>query len=72
MDDLECMEASTECAGEVHYRMSLSGSGMSYPRCDHHWDVRLDREQEIRNRYPYHAPSDFDPAYAGERWDDDY
>jgi hypothetical protein len=25
-----------------------------------------------RARYPVHAPADFDPTYAGERWDDDY
>jgi hypothetical protein len=29
--------------------------------------------QEIAQRYPVNAPSDFDPSYAGEVWgEDDY
>lgn len=73
-EDDECMDAHDgKCQGETHYRMSLSGTGTSYPRCDHHWGQRLDREQEIRERYPYNAPADFDPSYAGEVWgEDDY
>ena len=34
-------------------------------------NARLDREDEIRRRYPQHQPADFDPTYAGERWDED-
>lgn len=72
-DDDLCMDRyDGNCAGNTEYRYSLSGTGMSYPRCDFHWDARLTVEEGIRNRYPYHAPSDFDPSYAGETWGDDY
>jgi hypothetical protein len=54
--------------------MSLTGTGTSIPRCDAHWDERLRQDERIRNDYPDSpiAPSWFDPADAGERWDDDY
>ena len=68
----DCLNHSTECDGNVEYRMPLSGTGKSFPRCDFHWDQRLDQEQVNRERYPEHAPADFDPYYAGESWDDDY
>ena len=59
------------CEGPVEYRMPLSGTGKSFPRCDKHWEKRLDVQQGINERYPTHAPSDFDPSYAGESWDED-
>ena len=62
------------CSGEVEYRMPLSGTGKSFPRCDQHWSERLDIQAGINRRYPDSPmpPSDFDPTYAGETWDDDY
>lgn len=62
------------CAGNVEYRMPLSGTGKSFPRCDKHWSDRLDVEQRINERYPDSPipPADFDPTYAGESWNDDY
>lgn len=62
------------CKGAVEYRMALSPTGKSYPRCAFHWAKRLDEEERIRDRYPDSSlpPADFDPTYAGERWDDDY
>jgi hypothetical protein len=44
------------CSGAVEYRMPLSGTGRSFPRCDFHWDERLDRQQEINERY-FSTPS---------------
>ncbi len=68
-----CLDDHTgECEGAVEWRESLSGTGTPIPRCDKHWTEALDRAQDIRQRYPEHAPADFDPLYAGERWDDDY
>ena len=52
--------------------MALSSTGRSFPRCDKHWSDRLDVQDGINSRYPTHAPSDFDPSYAGESWDEDY
>lgn len=72
----ECIQYSAEypqqCAGAVEYRYPLSGTGQSFPRCEKHWEERLENEEKLRERYPEHAPSDFDPAYAGEYWGEDY
>lgn len=70
----DCLNfAPGECGGDVEYRMPLSGTGRSFPRCDKHWDERLDVEQGIRERYPEHPPSDYDFYDAGEYWsEDDY
>lgn len=70
---LECLNSHEGgCDGPVEYRMSTSPTGRSFPRCDSHWSAHLERVQEIRNRYGSSAPpSDFDPMYAGERWDED-
>jgi len=57
------------CEGATEYRESLSGTGALIPRCDRHRDEALDRDEALRDRYPHNAPSDFDPAYAGESWD---
>lgn len=68
-----CMEEGPDCGGTVEYRYALSGTGKSYPRCDRHWERRLDIQDGINRRYPTHQPSDFDPSYAGEVWgEDDY
>lgn len=75
-EQLECLDdyGNDECKGAIEYRMPLSGTGRSFPRCDGHWSERLDVQEGINRRYPDSpsAPSDFDPTYAGERWDDDY
>lgn len=68
-----CMDGPAGCDGPVAYRMPLSGTGQSFPRCQRHWFERLDRQAQIDRRYPDqpNAPADFDPTYAGEVWDDD-
>ncbi|WP_298462023.1 hypothetical protein [uncultured Cellulomonas sp.] len=66
-----CLTAGPDCQGPVEYRTPLSGTGTPFPRCDHHWEGRLDLEHQLRERYPSTAPADFDPAYAGETWDGD-
>lgn len=74
-DPLECLDMGNpddECKGKVEYRMALSATGVSFPRCDHHWAQRLDLQEETNRKYPVMQPSDFDPSFAGERWDDDY
>lgn len=68
----ECLESHKgDCDGPALWRTPLSGSGKSFPRCDKHWGERLVEQEGINQRYPERAPSDFDPSYAGERWDDD-
>lgn len=57
------------CSGAVEFRMPLSGTGRSFPRCDGHWEARLETQATINQRYGgVCPPSDFDPAYAGESW----
>lgn len=74
LDASECLNFGTGCSGAVEYRMPLSGTGKSFPRCDAHWAERLDVQDGINRRYPDSdiPPSDFDPYYAGESWSDDY
>jgi hypothetical protein len=72
-NDLECLDRHKGgCSGLVEYRFALSATGRSFPRCDAHWGKRLDEQEEINRKYPSLQPSDFDPSYAGERWDDEY
>lgn len=73
-EQLECLDAGhgAPCEGTVEYRMALSATGRSFPRCERHWAKRLEEQERINRTYPAQAPSDFDPAYAGERWDEDY
>lgn len=70
---LECLDRhKTACSGPVEYRMALSATGVSFPRCEKHWIERLDVQDGINARYPAQQPADFDPSYAGETWDEDY
>ena len=40
---IECLDghADDPCEGDVEYRMPLSATGRSFPRCDKHWEARL-------------------------------
>lgn len=69
----ECIESNTgECAGQTVLRESLTGTGTPIPRCDRHWEKRLDLESELNQRYPAHPPADWDYLDAGEHWYEDY
>jgi len=68
---IRCLEENEDCDGKVEYRHPLSGTGRSFPRCEAHWGFRLQKQEEINRRYPTLPPADFDPAYAGERWDEE-
>jgi hypothetical protein len=74
-EPLECLEESPECSGDVEYRMPLSGTGRAFPRCEFHWDKRLEQQEKIERKYAVNSsvpPEGFDPADAGEHWDYDY
>lgn len=72
MTTVMCLDKDySPCRGAVEYRFALSATGRSFPRCDKHWDERLRDQEAINRRYPTHAPSDFDPTYAGESWEED-
>lgn len=71
----ECLDARHDepCDGTIEFRMPLSGTGKSFPRCDRHWDIRLTKHEIDQERYPDSPlpPSWFDQADVGERWEDD-
>ena len=71
--NLRCLDQSADCAGAVELRPPMSSTGRWFPRCDHHIAARLKEQDRIRGRYPDSPipPSDFDPSYAGESWDED-
>lgn len=71
---LRCLDVDrSKCKGAVEWRPSLTGTGTNIPRCDRHWEERLNKDEEDRRNYPDSpiAPSWFDPMDAGERWDED-
>lgn len=69
----ECMDAHRgECSGPVEMRLRAS-DWKEFPRCDHHADLWYEEQERIQRAYGgVSAPSDFDPSYAGEQWDEDY
>jgi hypothetical protein len=69
-----CLEYGDECSGAVTYQLPMSGTGVSYPRCEHHADQRLALQERLNRDYPDspNPPAWFDPTYAGEHWDEDY
>lgn len=69
----DCIDGPDDCRGNMEYRHALSGTGRSFPRCDHHWELRLDEQERIDRDYPDSdtPPAWFDPSYAGESWDDE-
>jgi hypothetical protein len=73
-EPLECLQDHDgTCHGKIELRESLTGTGTRIARCDKHWDDRLDLEEQINERYPVNAPSDWSPMDAGESWgEDDY
>lgn len=73
----ECLDGrgtGEDCSGPVALWHSGGASGRSWPRCTRHGDERLARHDNSIEAYADSdvPPSWFDPAYAGERWDDDY
>jgi hypothetical protein len=74
MEATRCLEFHRgDCQGEVEYHSFSPGVQRAFPRCDKHWQERLDRRENSMERYADSsvAPSWFDPSYAGERWEED-
>ena len=74
MSYYDCLDGPDDCQGDVAEYPALSGSGMTFPRCESHYDAYVERVQpridDVRRRYPSHAPRDFDPSYCGESWNE--
>lgn len=71
MDADECINRSEDCKGPVDWAGAPGGG--SFPRCDYHAEKRWANQSELE-RYADSdvAPNWFDPADAGEHWDDQY
>jgi len=71
-DKPECMDdrGEGECKGPVEFHSIDPGRTRAFPRCDKHWDARLDARENSMERYENTdvPPSWFDPADAGEEW----
>lgn len=70
----ECLDRRKgDCQGEVKYHLSLAGTGTPIPRCEHHWELRLQQHEQHLEIYPDSPipPAWFDPEAAGERWEED-
>ncbi len=75
-EELHCLDDRQDgsCEGTIELRMPLSSTGKPFPRCDHHWDLRLKENERIERLYAPNSdvpPPGFDPTYAGERWEED-
>lgn len=76
-DERECLDKHNDykgpCSGAVQFHPSIAGTGTMIPRCDKHYQMILEWDENYRQEMPDSpiAPSWFDPTYAGERWEDD-
>ena len=70
---MTCMDSHKgDCDGPVEMHMRLS-DWKEFPRCGRHAEAWYAEQERIQSAYGgVTAPSGFDPAYAGERWDEDY
>ncbi len=67
-----CLQHGPDCRGKVEHHLNPDRDDFkTFARCEHHQAKRLESAEEGRRKYPTLPPSDFDPAYAGERWDED-
>ena len=70
----ECLEHGPDCKGKVEYHITPNRTDMkAFPRCEYHWAKRLDDYENSMEKYAesHVAPDWFDPAYAGESWDEE-
>lgn len=71
-EPLECIDDHGEgtCAGPVAYHSVDPGRASAPPRCDRHWERRLERRENSIERYENSdvPPPWFDPTIAGEEW----
>jgi hypothetical protein len=71
-DSNDCLDGPADCAGPVELRTTPDRSdGKHFPRCEHHFALRLDSAAKTADLRGDARPSWFDPTYAGERWDED-
>lgn len=51
----ECLDwrdsVTNDCEGPVEYRLAMSGTGISYPRCEKHFEARWETQQRLARDY---------------------
>lgn len=73
MNFKDCMDSHKgNCAGPVEPRLRPC-DWQTFPRCERHAEAWYAEQERIERTYGGATdPMDFDPLYAGERWDADY
>lgn len=70
--EVRCLQYGPDCMGPVEYRLSPDRDDFkAFPRCDYHWEQRLEAAEKNREYMSDVPPSWFDPMDAGESWDED-
>jgi hypothetical protein len=72
VEEIRCLNFNEDCHGKVEYHLNPDRDDFkTFPRCEFHQAIRLRHAEETIRKYPINPPADFDPAYAGESWDED-
>jgi hypothetical protein len=67
LDAEDCLDFHQgDCKGAVEYRVPMSGTGRSFARCDHHFDVRWAVQERLTRDYGVPL------TYDGSDYDSDY
>lgn len=67
-----CIDGPEGCEGRVQFRSTPDRSDLkTFPRCEAHFELRLAAAEHTMELLSPTPPPWFDPAYAGERWDED-
>lgn len=76
--ELTCLDAwQAPCEGPVEFREvpgreAFGLAPRAFPRCERHFELAVEKAEQTVQRYGGDVPPpDFDPTYAGERWDED-
>jgi hypothetical protein len=71
-EELECLDGPENCKGPIEYRWTPDRDDFkSFPRCEYHFNKRLEQAEKNMELLSDVPPDWFDPTYAGERWDED-
>lgn len=69
---VDCIEWTDgpACYGSVEYHSIDPGRHRAYPRCEAHWEQRLERRENSIEKYEECdvPPGWFEPTYCGEEW----
>ena len=69
---LICQDGPEGCRGPVEWRTTPDRDDFKhFPRCEAHFERRCEQAERTLELMSDVPPRWFDPAYAGERWDED-